>query len=258
MKNKNLKPNAIRIRISILFVLAFTTLIVYAFLKQQSSLLVVSSFLTLSISLSMKDYRDKLETYLLNMDYKIITCYQTKNDCYRIGKTINSEKGIVLSSLNQCDAMLSTFVECEKDLGFSRAETMWNRPGILKMFHSFIGYNKLQEVTIINTMSYGMRCCTCGNGINGSCDDTHLQFAICQDDRNDKEYFEKTVFDAVVQYCAYICKTRKLSYKSIISDKEAYEQGFASEFGSLDAWLTSNSKTMDDFRIAVKNRLKGK
>ena len=71
------------------------------------------------------------------------------------------------------------------------------------------------------------------------------------------EYFSNAVFEAAIQYCAYVCKTHGIPYKNVISDKEVFALGYSSQYGAFDEWLCTNGKTMNDFRKLLKRRLKG-
>jgi hypothetical protein len=53
-----------------------------------------------------------------------------------------------------------------------------------------------------------------------------------------------------------LCRKFKLKPESIISDKEAYDAGFASKYSYFNEWLKSNNKNMDDLRKAVKAKRK--
>ena len=195
--------------------------------------------------------------YINSCDFKRVEKIQTENGCFKAAKTLDTIKGIVLHSAK--GAELKNYVDFNMELGYSPDH--WNTKSNTKMPHYFIGYNKNKEIIIINTLSHSHSSFLCGNGIKGSYDlspNGHLQVIICESEENDEEYFDKAVYTAALQHCTILCKTLHLSPEQIVSDKEAYEKGFAADFSSLDSWLSSNNKTMDDFRIAVKNRLKGK
>ena len=201
-------------------------------------------------------YIEKI-VYITSCDFKTVEKIQTENGCFKAAKALNTIKGIVLHNVKGAD--LKNYVDFNMELGYSPDH--WNTKNNTKMPHYFIGYNKNKEIIIINTLSHSHSSFLCGKGEKGSYDLSphgHLQVIICESEENDEEYFDKAVFSAALQHCTILCKTHRLSPEQIVSDKEAFEKGYAADFSSLDAWLTSNNKTMDDFRVAVKNRLKGK
>ena len=50
----------------------------------------------------------------------------------------------------------------------------------------------------------------CGRGKNGSANDTHISFEICEDGLEDASYF-KAVYQEAVELTAYLCKEYNLS-----------------------------------------------
>ena len=190
--------------------------------------------------------------------YRMLTKYQTKNDCYLAADSIGTVKGIVVHSTGANNPHLKRYVDYVSELGVNNNNNHWNQSGISKMVHGFIGYDKNGDVAIVNTLPYDYACWGCSSGVNGSYNwspNGHIQFEICEDAKTDSGYFNTAVFGAAVQYCAYLCKTFSLSVDSIVSHKEAHALGYASNHGDPDHWLTLHGKTMNDFRDAVRAKL---
>lgn len=124
--------------------------------------------------------------------------------------------------------------------------------------HAYIGCNNDGEVEVYHTLPYDYACWGCGTGKKGSYNYSpypHIQFEICEDNLNNKVYFDKA-FNAAVEYCAYLCKKLNIDVDNIVSHKEAAKAGYASNHGDPENWLSKYNKNMDWFRMQVKNKLK--
>ena len=190
--------------------------------------------------------------------YRMLVKHQTENDCYKASTSIGDIKGIVVHSTGVNNPNLKRYVDFPEELGDNTNNNHWNQSNIKKMVHAFIGYDKNKNVAIVNTLPYTYACWGCGNGENGSYNyppTGHIQFEICEDNKENEAYFNSAVFGAAVQYCAYLCKTFSLPVNSIVSHKEAHDLGYASNHGDPENWLTIHNKTMDDFRSAVQAKL---
>lgn len=189
--------------------------------------------------------------------YRMLTKYQTNNDCYKSSRSIGKITGIVVHSTGVNNPNLKRYVDYPEELGVNNYGNHWNQSGEI-MVHGFIGYDKNNNVTIVNTLPYDYACWGCGSGPNGSYNyspNGHIQFEICEDSKQNRTYFYSAVLEAAVQYCAYLCKRFSLPVESIVSHKEAHDLGYASNHGDPDHWLTIYDKTMDDFRTAVRIRM---
>ena len=184
----------------------------------------------------------------------IITAYQTKNDCYKAAKKM-TPAGIVVHSTGTNNPKLSRYVDCPEELG-NPASKNWNRAGVEKMVHGFIGYDKNSNVAVVNTMPYNYCAWGCGAGSKGSYNykPPHIQFEICEDDLADEVYFT-SAFEAAIEYCAYLCKTYNLAVNSIVSHAEAHKQGYASNHSDVGHWLKKFGKDMDWFRAQVDAKM---
>lgn len=184
--------------------------------------------------------------------------HQTKSDCYKKGQSIGTVKGIVVHSTGADNPNVKRYVDFPEMLGENQGGNHWNQSGISKMVHAFIGLDKNQEVCIVNTLPYTYACWGVGQGAKGSYNyspNGHIQFEICEDALNDEAYFNDAVWEAAVQFCAYLCTIHNLPVDSIVSHKEAHALGYGSNHGDPENWLTKFNKTMDDFRQKVRELL---
>ena len=181
-------------------------------------------------------------------------CLLTKNDCYKKATKI-TPKGIVVHSTGANNPNLKRYVQPDDGLlGKNTNNNSWNKSGISKCVHGFIGKDKNGDVQVYQTLPFDYAAWGVGNGKKGSYNYNptgHIQFEICEDNLNDEVYFNK-VFDLAAEFCAYLCKEYKLSVNTIVSHKEASAKGYASNHGDCDNWLNKFGKDMNWFRNKVK------
>ena len=192
------------------------------------------------------------------MTHRLLTCYQTKNECYLNGESIGVPKGIVVHSTGVNNPFLKRYVDYPEEVGVNSNGNHWNQSGIDTMVHAFIGLDKNNNVAIVNTLPYTYACWGVGSGSKGSYNyspNGHIQFEICEDGLDDFAYFNDAVFGAAVEYCAYLCRRFSFSVNSIVSHKETHALGYGSNHGDPENWLTNFEKTMNDFRTAVEAQL---
>lgn len=201
-----------------------------------------------------------LRTKLIKMiEYHTLIKYQTTNGCYSLRDPMQKITGIVIHLSDENNPYLKHYVDFENELGKNTENNHWNKKAAPMIPHGFIGYDKNDEIIIVNTLTYDMTTRICGNGIIGSFDkspDAHIQIIICADALQNPEYFNNAVFGAAVQYCARLSKKFRIKPDFIVSDYEAYESGFAAQYSDFEKWLGKHGKTMAEFRTEVKEQRK--
>ena len=85
------------------------------------------------------------------------------------------------------------------EVGVNQYGNHWNTAmpnGRKVCVHSFIGYDKNDEVKIANILPYNICCWGVGNGKKGSYNynPAYIQFEICEDGLTDKIYYKKAFF----------------------------------------------------------------
>ena len=104
--------------------------------------------------------------------------YQTKNDCYKAGKQI-VVKGLMLHSTGANNPKLSRYVGPDDGiLGKNPNNNDWNRSGITKCVHGFIGKDKDGNVRTYQTLPWNYR----GWHAGGKANDSYIGLEICEDD----------------------------------------------------------------------------
>lgn len=199
----------------------------------------------------------------------IIKCIMTNNDCYQIGRKIKPI-GVMVHSTGANNQNIRRYVQPSKDdknyaelskiIGKNKYANDWNRSGVKKCTHGFIGLLADGSVGFVQTLPWDMRGWHSGSGSSGkSANDTHISFEICEDDLSNKVYFDK-VYNLAVEVVAYLCELYKLDPLAdgvVICHSEGYRRGIASGHADVEHWFPKFDKTMDDFRQDV-NKLMSK
>lgn len=183
----------------------------------------------------------------------------TNNACYKAGRTI-APRGIMVHSTGANNPNLKRYVGPDDGLlGKNQYNNHWNtdRPGGRQVcVHAFIG--KLADGTIATyqTLPWNMRGWHCGSGSQGSGNDTHISFEICEDNLTDSAYFN-AVYKEAVELCVYLCKQYGIRPERpyLICHSEGHELGIASNHGDVMHWFPKHGKSMDTFRAEVKRLL---
>lgn len=185
----------------------------------------------------------------------LIKCLLTNNDCYKAGRTI-VPKGIMVHSTGANNPNIKRYVQPNvSGIGTNPNKNDWNRSGLQKCVHAFIGKLANGSIATVQTLPWNHRGWHCGKSGNN----THISFEICEDGLTNKTYFNK-VYTEAVELCAYLCKQYKLDPLKdgvVICHSEGYKRGVASNHGDVMHWFPKHGKDMDDFRADV-NKAMGK
>jgi len=141
----------------------------------------------------------------------------------------------------------------------SRYTTAWNKPGVEKCVHAFIGRLSDGSIGTVQTLPWSMRGWHCGQGKRGSANDTHIGFELCEDGLTDPVYF-KAVYQEAAELTAYLCKQYSLDPLEdgvVICHAEGHDRGIASNHGDVLHWFPKHGRTMDDFRADVARSMEG-
>lgn len=177
-----------------------------------------------------------------------VECFLTKNDCYNDGRYM-VVKGIMVHSTGANNPKVNRYVP----IGENFSSLHWNKPGITKCVHGFLGKMPNGQIGFAQTLPWNKR----GWHAGGYANNTHIGFEICEDDLTNKEYFDK-VYNYAVNLCAYLCikfKLAPLDDGVIICHQEGYRRNWASNHADVLHWFPKFGKSMDDFRIDVFNAM---
>lgn len=181
----------------------------------------------------------------------------TNNDCYKANARI-APCGIIVHSTGANNKTLKRYIAPNDGIiGQNRYNNHWNKSGVSKCVHAFIGADDTGKVRVYQTLPFDMRCWGCGKGKTGTYNDYYLQFEICEDGLKDEKYFNE-VFSAAAELCAYWMQLYpNIKIDNVISHHEAYLRGKASNHGDCDHWLAKFGKNMDWFRNTVSAKMGG-
>ncbi|MBS3985602.1 MAG: N-acetylmuramoyl-L-alanine amidase [Selenomonadales bacterium] len=179
------------------------------------------------------------------------------NACFKAGRNI-APQGIMVHSTGANNPWLRRYVGPDDGLlGRNRYNNHWNqdRPdGRQVCVHAFIGKLADGSIATYQTLPWNHRGWHCGRGVNGTGNDTHISFEICEDGLDDAVYFRK-VYSEAVELCVYLCRQYGLSEQDIISHSEGHRLGIASNHADVMHWFPRHGENMDSFRAAVKTAL---
>jgi hypothetical protein len=144
-------------------------------------------------------------------------------------------------------------------IGTNKYGNDWNDIDISVCVHAFIGKLENGNIATVQTLPWNRRGWHCASGENGSGNDTHISFEICEDGLADVTYFKK-VYAEAVELTAYLCKLYNLDPMKdgvVICHSEGNERGIASNHGDVMHWFPKHGKSMDTFRKDVKVAMGG-
>lgn len=176
----------------------------------------------------------------------------TKNDCYKAGRKI-TPKGVMVHSTGANNPKVSRYVPGDAVTGINTNGNHWNKAGINKCAHAFIGKFADGSVGTVQTLPWNHRGWHCGKSGN----DTYISFEICEDGLTDSSYF-KAVYQEAVDLTAMLCKEYGLDPLKdgvVICHSEGYKRGIASNHADVMHWFPKHGKSMDTFRADVKKAM---
>ena len=183
----------------------------------------------------------------------------TKNDCYKANMYRSSTKGIMWHSTGANNPYLSRYVQPDDgSLGVNKNNNSWNKSGVSKCCHAFIGHLKDKKgIATYQILPWGMRGWHAGTGKNGSANASYIGFEICEDGLTDKAYAMK-VYQEAVELTAYLCELYKLNPLGtdvIIDHARGHKLGIASNHGDVLHWFKKWGITLDKIRKDVKAQM---
>lgn len=187
---------------------------------------------------------------------EIVQYYQTNNPCYKAGKRIKPS-GIVVHSTGANNPYLKRYVGPDDGiLGKNQYNNHWNKANANKCVHAWIGKAADGSLKIYQTLPWDYRCWGVGSGKNGSYNNSHIQFEICEDDLQDASYYQKA-FDLAIRFSAFLCNKFSINPENVVGHYEAWAAGYGSNHGDPRTWQRKFGGSMAQFRADVKALLNG-
>ena len=185
--------------------------------------------------------------------------YLTQNDCYRQGRSLQV-RGVMVHSTGANNPRGARYVPGDGEIGRNTAGNHWNRPGLTKCVHAFIGRFADGGVGTGQTLPWNRKGWHSGSGSKPvSANSTHIGFEICEDGLTDPYYFQPAYQEAV-ELTAMLCgqfALDPLESGVVICHAEGHKLGIASNHGDVLHWFPKHGKTMDDFRADVARMMRG-
>ena len=145
---------------------------------------------------------------------KPIVCMMTQSTCYK-GTRKMDVKGVLWHSTGANNPWLKRYVQPDDKavdreklislIGKNSYGNDWNHVEVQAGLNCWIGKLNDGSVATVQTMPWDYRPWGCGSGSKGSCNTGWIQFEICEDGLNDKDYFQK-VYREACEITAYLCK----------------------------------------------------
>ena len=214
----------------------------------------------------------------------LIKCYQTNSSWYKGARRNSTPVGILWHDTGAGNPTLKRYVQpLETDanyqevlalLGVNKYKNDWNHIEHEAGLNAWIGQLADGSVATIQAGDWTMTPWGCGGGSLGSCNGyikkdgktTYIgqhwvQFEICDDKYQDREYFDK-VYQEAVELTAMICKQYNIDPKgyviyngvqvpTILCHADSYKLKLGSNHGDVYKWFNKMGKTMDDVRNDV-------
>ena len=203
-----------------------------------------------------------------------IVCMMSQSTCYKNTRTF-TPKGILWHSTGANNPNLKRYVQPD-DNASNRAELLsvigknayandWNHISVQAGLNAWVGKLADGTVTAVQTLPWNYRPWGCGSGSKGSCNDTHIQFEICEDALTDASYFNACYKEAC-EMTAYLCKMFGIDPKgttvcngvtvpTIIDHTGSCSYGLGSNHGDIQHWSRKYGKTMENVRDDVATLL---
>ena len=201
---------------------------------------------------------------------KPLVCMQTQSTCYT-GTSFMDVKGILWHSTGANNPNLRRYVqpsdnatdrdEWLKLLGVNNNKNDWNHVRRQAGLNCWIGKMADGSVATVQTMPWDYKPWGCGSGPKGSCNNGWIQFEICEDDLNNKDYFNE-VYNEACEITAYLCKKFNIDpngfvefngvkVPTILCHADSYKLGLGSNHGDIYNWFPKFGKDMETVRKDV-------
>lgn len=207
------------------------------------------------------------------IDWSYFTCIMTNSTCYKKSYTMTNGPKAVLWHDTGCNNKnikryvqpLTTdknYKQAIEKIGKNPNGNDWNHADRQAGVNAFIGLFADGTVGTCQVLPWDMRPWGCGSGKNGSENDEAIQFEICQDAKNDKEYAKKC-YDEAVKCTAWLCEKYKIDPKgthkkngvivpNILCHYDSWKLGLGSNHDDIYDWFPSLiGKDMNDVRNDV-------
>ena len=206
-----------------------------------------------------------------NDSNKPLVCMMTQSTCYK-GTYEFTPKGVLWHSTGANNPYIMRYVQPDDNasnrqellniIGVNQNHNDWNHQYVQAGLNFWIGKLKDGTVSTVQTMPFNFRPWGCGSGWAGSCNNTHIQFEICEDGLQDKDY-ANAVYKEACEMTAYLCKRygidplgvttcNGITVPTIIDHDGSYRYGLGGGHVDIQHWFPKLiGKNLDDIRKDV-------
>lgn len=204
-----------------------------------------------------------------------LQCFMRQSSWYKGAGSVEV-KGVLWHSTGANNPTLKRYVQPDDNaadkakmlalLGMNQYKNDWNHIEHQAGVNAWIGKLASGEVTTVQAGPWDKKAWGCGSGSKGSCNNGWIQFEICEDALNDKDYFDK-VYKEAVELTAYLCKLYGLDPNGtvmyngvkvpvILCHADSCKLGLGSNHGDVLHWFPKFGKSMQTARDDVAALLK--
>lgn len=182
--------------------------------------------------------------------------YLTKSKCYTSG-TKQTPKGVQVHSTGANNPNLKRYVQPNDGrLGNNANNNSHNNPNANVCASAYIGKLENGTPAVYQTLPWNYRCWLSGSGRNGNANRLgYIGFEICEDNKQNSEYFNAAVMELAVNLTAFWCQEYNIPVSMVKDHHELYNAGLASNHADITHWLKIYGLTMNDFRREVQKVL---
>ena len=203
-------------------------------------------------------------------------CMQTNSTCYK--NTVKMQiKGILWHDTGCNNPWLSRYVQPTDGspnyaadiakIGKNKNGNDWNHKTVQAGLNCWVGKFADGSVGTIQSMPWNYRPWGCGSGSKGSCNTGWIQFEICEDAKNNKQYAQQ-VWDEAIDLTASLCKLYNIdpmgtttyngvTVPTILCHWDSYLLKLGSGHDDIYDWFPKIlGKNMTDVRKEVAARMK--
>jgi hypothetical protein len=188
----------------------------------------------------------------------IYRLYFTNSDCFKKGVR-QRPMGVQVHSTGANNPWLRRYVGPDDgQLGPNPNGNTHNRPGGNVCANAYIGKLQNGSVAVYQTLPWDYRCWLSGSGPKGNANKLgYIGFEICEDNCENREYFDQAVRGAGVLLTAYLCQQIGiLPYSYKLEDHAGlHSLGLASNHGDIGIWLKKFGYTFTNFRSWVQEAM---
>ncbi len=209
-------------------------------------------------------------------DHPPLVCMMTQSTCYRESGPM-AVRGVLWHSTGADNPWLKRYVQPSdgdpdrerllRIIGVNRNGNDWNHIRRTAGVNCWIGKLADGEAAAVQTLPWDWRPWGCGSGRKGSCNSGWVQFEICEDDLENRAYFE-TVYREACEITAYLCRMFRIDPRgtvrrngvdipTILCHKDSADLGFGSDHADVLHWFSRFGKTMAMVRADVARLLRG-